>query len=79
MKKGQHEQAVRDLTRSIRLNPKDSNPYVYRAQALRVLGEDDRADADLARARQLGYKPTGGAGGEGALLSPLAASQLVKR
>jgi tetratricopeptide (TPR) repeat protein len=63
LQKKMYEPAVKDFTKAIRLGEgTDYNPYVYRAQALRALDRDDEADADIAKAKKLGYKPKDSSG-----------------
>jgi tetratricopeptide (TPR) repeat protein len=52
-KLGQHALAVELYTEAIDLQPKSSVAYTGRAESLQVLGETERAGADLARAREI--------------------------
>ena len=60
LKRGQRDLAIRDFRRAIdeytealRLDSKHLTAYLYRARAYEQLGEDDKAEADLAAARKL--------------------------
>lgn len=49
------EGAVKDFSLVIENDPLDPQPYAWRAVALTELGDDDGADADFARALELGF------------------------
>ena len=53
-RQGQFAQAVADFEAAIKLSPNDPVAYRNRSQALRKLGKTAEADADLAKATQLG-------------------------
>lgn len=60
LKRGQRDLATRDLDRAVadytealRIDPNHLTAYLYRARAYEEMGEDAKAEADLARARQL--------------------------
>ena len=55
----QYKQAISYCDKSIQINPNDSNypwAYVTRGKCYEALGEHDKARADFAKARQLGWK-----------------------
>ncbi len=51
------EKAIGDFTKVIELDAEHGNAYVGRGDAYRKLGERDKADADFAKAKELGYEP----------------------
>jgi tetratricopeptide (TPR) repeat protein len=51
--KGQYDRALQDYDKSIRLYPNLAQAFYDRGAALRALGQPARAEADLAKARQL--------------------------
>ena len=60
MKRGQRDLVTRDLDRAIadytealRIDPNHLTAYLYRARAYEEMGEDEKAEADLTRAREL--------------------------
>lgn len=60
LKRGQRDLAARDFGRAVheysealRLDPGHLTAYLYRARAYEEIGEDDKAEADLAAARKL--------------------------
>jgi tetratricopeptide (TPR) repeat protein len=57
---GQYSEAVKDLTASIRLDPSDPAAFRNRAEAYRLLKENDRAELDQKRAEELEKKANGG-------------------
>jgi Flp pilus assembly protein TadD len=54
---GQLDWAITDFTESIRLNPKDAKAYYNRGVIYGKKGEPDKAEADYAKAKELGYEP----------------------
>jgi Flp pilus assembly protein TadD len=50
---GKASEAVDQLTEAVRLRPDDASAHYQLAQALRRVGQNDRADAELARYREL--------------------------
>lgn len=46
-------QAIAEYTQAIRVDPKHSTAYVLRARAYEEIGEEGKAEADLAKARGL--------------------------
>jgi len=55
--KADFDRAIADFTEAIRLKPDCAEAYYCRGTAYGMQGEKDKADADLAEARRLGYKP----------------------
>ena len=60
LKRGQRDLATRDLDRAVvdytevlRIDPNHLTAYLYRARAYEEMGEDEKAEADLTRAREL--------------------------
>ena len=60
LKRGQRDLATRDLDRAVadytevlRIDPDHLTAYLYRARAYEEMGEDEKAEADLTRAREL--------------------------
>ena len=51
------DRAIADFAETIRLKPDCAEAYYCRGMAYRAEGEEDKADADLAEARRLGYQP----------------------
>ena len=54
---GDYEKAVLNFDESIRLNPKNASAYYKRGIAYQGLGEDERAERDFQKAKELGYVP----------------------
>src|SRR5215203_3325464 len=52
-KKGDFENAVKDYSEAIRLNPESERHYYNRAEAYRKLGKNDLADADMKKIDEL--------------------------
>ena len=52
--------AIRDYNKAIELNPNYAIAYNNRGLAYRAKGEPDKAEADSAEAKRLGYKPPSG-------------------
>ena len=50
------DQAIADYTEAIRLDPTNPEPYFNRADEYGDAGETAKADADLAKAKSLGYR-----------------------
>ena len=48
---------IADYTEAIRINPDYALAYYNRATAYQELGDADKAAADFARAKELGYEP----------------------
>ncbi|MGD0518660.1 MAG: tetratricopeptide repeat protein [Thermoguttaceae bacterium] len=59
IKLGQYSDAVKDLTASIRLDPYDPVAFRNRAEAYRLLKENERAELDQKRAEELKKKADG--------------------
>lgn len=66
-KRGQRDLAARDFDRAIadysevlQIDPDNLTACLYRARAYEEMGEDEKAEADLTRARQLeqGQRPS---------------------
>ena len=53
MREGRHEEALRDLEMTVKLNPRSSHAYVNRGTVLSQRGEEKRALADFDRAIEL--------------------------
>ena len=53
----QYEQAVQSYDEIIDLNPQDADAYYNRGIAYQGLGEDERAERDFQKAKELGYTP----------------------
>ena len=53
LKSGQYDQAVRELTSSIELDPHDPDAYRVRAEAYEKLKEKEKAAADKKQAEEL--------------------------
>ena len=53
---GNYERAIIALTEVIRIDPTDAYNYCMRGKAYRELGNNDKAEADFARAKQLNIK-----------------------
>ena len=56
MQLGQYPEAVKELTASIHLDPTDPVAFRNRAQAYRILNENERAELDQKRAEELEKK-----------------------
>jgi tetratricopeptide (TPR) repeat protein len=54
---GKCEEAIADCTEVIRLNPSFARAYKNRGLAYRLIGEQIKAEADFAKAKELGYEP----------------------
>jgi len=54
--KGDRDRALTDYTEAIRLNPKYAEAYYYRGTLYSQKADTVRANADFAKARELGYK-----------------------
>jgi tetratricopeptide (TPR) repeat protein len=52
----EYTQALNDYNEAIRLNPLSAAAYHNRGSVYRILGDQRQADADFARARQLGWR-----------------------
>ncbi len=50
------DRAIENYSEVIRLDPGHADAYLLRARAYEEMGEDDKAEADLANARQLESK-----------------------
>ena len=59
VEQGQYDKAITDFTEAIRINPDLAEAYYNRGVAHRKLGNDVKADADFAKAKELGYDPDG--------------------
>ena len=55
--KGEYDKAIADCTACIRVARNMPMAYFIRAFAYRKKGETGKADEDLARAKELGFKP----------------------
>ena len=51
------DKAIADYTEAIRLDPNYVKAYHLRGLIYRMKGEQAKAEADLARAKELGYRP----------------------
>jgi tetratricopeptide (TPR) repeat protein len=51
-----YRQAISDLTRAIRLQPDYAAAYHHRGTAYGYVGEDSKSNADMRKARKLGYR-----------------------
>jgi len=54
----QLERAIAHFSEAIRIDPQHATAYVLRARAFEQKGDDDRAEADLAKARQINSDAT---------------------
>jgi Flp pilus assembly protein TadD len=54
---GENDLAIAAYAEAIRLNPKDAGAYYFRGLVQAENGETAGAEADFAKARQLGYEP----------------------
>ena len=54
-KKKDYAKAISDYNTAIRIDPNDATSYYNRGLAYRQQGENDKAQADFAKAKQLGY------------------------
>ena len=70
MSLGQYKQAIQDLDEAIRLDPQHEAAYSNSGKAYSNLGEQELADRDFAKAKELGYDPL-------AILPPEAGSGWV--
>ncbi|MBE8950626.1 MAG: tetratricopeptide repeat protein [Quinella sp. 3Q1] len=52
----QYEQAIQDFSKAIQLKPNDYNLYKLRGECYQALGKEWDAQADFAKAKELGYK-----------------------
>ena len=48
-------QAIADATKAIQINPNFANAYFVRSVCYQELGDNAKAQADFAKAKQLGY------------------------
>jgi Tfp pilus assembly protein PilF len=55
-REGQHQRAIDDLDKAIRLDPQYEDAYYNRGIAYRNLGQQKIADRDFARAKELGVE-----------------------
>ncbi len=55
--KGDFDKSITDLTEVIRLDPGKKEAYHIRGNAYKVKGDKARAEADYAKAKELGYNP----------------------
>ena len=55
--KGDLDNSITDLTEVIRLDPGKKEAYHFRGNAYKAKGDQARAEADYAKARELGYNP----------------------
>ena len=53
----QDDKAIADFTEAIRLRPDYANAYSNRSRAYGAKGDKAKAEADFAKAKELGYKP----------------------
>jgi tetratricopeptide (TPR) repeat protein len=53
----EHDLAIADFTEAIRLNPHAGKAYHYRGVVYREKNEHAKAEADFAKAKELGYEP----------------------
>ena len=53
---GQYGKAIKDFDEAIRLNPHDADAYYNRGAAYAKLGQQEQADRDFAKAKELGYE-----------------------
>jgi Flp pilus assembly protein TadD len=54
----QLERAIAHFSEAIRIDPQHAPAYVLRARAFEQKGDDDRAEADLAKAREVSSDAT---------------------
>ena len=57
LNKGELDKAIADCTAAIRLDPDDGETYHHRGLAHQARGDRAKADADFAKARELGHQP----------------------
>ena len=53
---GNFKQAIADATKAIQINPKYVPAYQLRGKIYQKLGDEAKAQADFAKAKELGYK-----------------------
>ena len=63
--KGNHDRAIADTTKAIRINPQLASAYALRAQAYLSKGDHDRAIADFSEAVRLNPRDADGYAGRG--------------
>lgn len=51
-----YEQALKDYTNSIKINPNNARAYSSRGYCYILLHEKEKANSDFEKARELGYK-----------------------
>ena len=66
---GKPDQAVGAFTESIRLDPREAEAYQLRGQAYQRIGETKKAEADLAKAKQLPAREEAEENGTGLILA----------
>ena len=52
-----YDQAIADYTETIRIKPEDAKVYYNRGRTYALNGEQAKAEADFAKARELGFPP----------------------
>jgi tetratricopeptide (TPR) repeat protein len=55
--RGLYDKAIADCSDALRIDPKLAEAYYGRSLAYGQKGDKTRSEADLRRARELGYKP----------------------
>ena len=53
----EYEKAIVDYSKSIELDPTDAGVYSLRGLAYELLGDEKKAAADSAKAKELGFEP----------------------
>jgi tetratricopeptide (TPR) repeat protein len=54
---GEYSLAIQDYTKCVQLYPEDAESYYLRAQNYYKLGDNDKAEADISKAKALGFPP----------------------
>ena len=55
--RAEFEQGIADFSRVIELDPGEAAAYYNRGLSYQELGDADKAEADFAKAKELGYEP----------------------
>ena len=57
LKSIKYDKAIYNFTRAIQLNPENADAYHFRGRAYTFRGEQAKAEADYAKAKELGWTP----------------------